>query len=63
MVVTVSTQDGSGQLLTNAQDASAIVNDKPAGTVTGTGLALTDLGIIDHDLQIKRAHRTSSGSY
>ena len=56
MVVTVSTQDGSGQLLTNAQDASAIVDDKPAGTVTGTGLALTDLGIIDHNLQIKRAH-------
>jgi hypothetical protein len=56
MVVTVSTQDGSGQLMTNAQDATAIVDDKPAGAVTATGLALNDLGIIDHNLQIKRAH-------
>ncbi|MGH9692843.1 MAG: hypothetical protein ACRD5Z_01785, partial [Bryobacteraceae bacterium] len=56
MVVTVSTQDGSGQLMANAQDATAIVDDKPAGAVTATGLALNDLGIIDHNLQIKRAH-------
>jgi hypothetical protein len=32
------------------------VDDKPAGAVTATGLALNDLGIIDHNLQIKRAH-------
>lgn len=56
MVVTVSTQDGRGQLMTNAQDATAIVDNKPAGAVTTTGLALNDLGIIDHNLQIKRAH-------
>lgn len=56
MVVTVSTQDGSGQLMTNAQDAAAIVDNKPAGAVTATGLALNNLGIIDHNLQIRRAH-------
>lgn len=56
MVVTVSTQDGSGHLMTNAQDATTIVDDKPAGPVTATGLTLSDLGIIDHNLQIKRAH-------
>lgn len=56
LVVTASTQDGNGQLMTNAQDATAIIDDKPGGSVTASGLTLDNLGIIDHNLEIKRAH-------
>ncbi len=56
MVVTVSVQDGKGQLMTNAQDATAIIDNKPAGVVSDGGLPLENLGVIDHNLEIKRAH-------
>ena len=56
LVVTASTENGSGQLMTNAQDATAIIDNKPAGSLTPGGLALDNLGIIDHNLEIKRPH-------
>jgi len=54
MVVTVSTQNGQGHLMTNAPDAVAVLDGKDLGTVPATGLALSNLGEADHDLLVRR---------
>ena len=56
LVVAASTQNGKGQLMTNAQNATALIDNKPEGEVAATGLSLDNLGVIDHNLEIKRAH-------
>jgi hypothetical protein len=54
MAVLVSSQDGQGKLVTNADNAAVAVDGKPAGNVGPDGLKLTDLGTADHDLQVSR---------
>ncbi len=54
MVVTVSTQDGAGHMMTNAQNSVAVLDGKEIGPIPPTGLDLTNLGQTDHDLQIRR---------
>jgi PEGA domain len=54
MVVTVSTQDGIGHVMTNAQNSVAILDGKEIGPIPPTGLDLPNLGQTDHDLQIRR---------
>jgi hypothetical protein len=56
LVVTASTYNGKSQLMTNGQYATALIDNKPAGDVPPTGLTLENLGVIDHNLEIKRAH-------
>jgi hypothetical protein len=56
LIVTVSTQEGLGRLMTNAQAATALVDNAPAGAISADGLELQALGKVDHDLQIKRAN-------
>jgi hypothetical protein len=56
MVVTVSTEDGSGHLMTNAQDSTALIDNAPVGAIPANGLPLEALGKVDHDLQIQRAN-------
>lgn len=52
MAVLVSEQDGTGRLITNADNTSVFLDGKPAGEVGTDGLQLTDLGTADHDLQV-----------
>ena len=54
MVVTVSTQDGAGHMMTNAQNSVAVLDGKEIGPIPPTGLDLTNLGQTDHDLQVRR---------
>lgn len=54
MLVVVSTQDGKGKLVTNAIPSQVVLDGKTIGDVEETGIQLTDLGVTDHDLQIKR---------
>jgi hypothetical protein len=56
MVVTVSTQDGQGQLMTNATDARVLLGSKDLGPVPPDGLKLPDLAQADHDLQIQKGN-------
>jgi hypothetical protein len=56
MVVTVSVDGGKGQLLTNATGSNLLLDNKDLGPIPATGLALTDLGESDHNLQIKGAN-------
>lgn len=52
MAVLVSEQDGTGRLITNADNSSVFLDGRPAGEVGTDGLELTDLGTADHDLQV-----------
>ncbi len=52
MAVLVSTQDGKGQLVTNAEHPAVLLDSKPAGEADTDGVALQDLGTTDHDLQV-----------
>jgi hypothetical protein len=56
MVVTVSTQDGQGQLMTNAPEARVLLGGKDLGAVPPDGLKLPDLAQADHDLQIQKGN-------
>ncbi len=55
MIVTASTEDGQGQLMTNAVNSQALLDNKDLGQTSTAGLPLSDLGQADHDLQIKGA--------
>ncbi len=54
MIVAVSTQDGEGKLVTNAIPSQVVLDGKTIGDVEQDGIDLTELGVTDHDLQIKR---------
>lgn len=56
MVVTVSTENGAGRLMTNAQNPVAILDGKELGAIPVSGLELTNLGQTDHDLQIRQGN-------
>ena len=52
MAVAVSTEDGKGQLVTNADHPVVLLDGKPTGEANPDGIALEDLGSTDHDLQV-----------
>lgn len=52
MAVLVSTQDGKGRLVTNAEKPAVLLDGKPAGASDPEGISLDDLGTADHDLQV-----------
>lgn len=52
MAVLVSTQDGKGRLITNAEHPAVLLDGNPAGDADTDGLTLNDLGKTDHDLQV-----------
>jgi hypothetical protein len=56
MVVTVSTQNGQGHLMTNAADSIAVLDGKNLGVIPAVGLALSNLGERDHDLLVRRGN-------
>jgi hypothetical protein len=53
MVVTVSVEAGNGRLMTTAVDSNLLLDNKDSGPIPSAGVALTDLGQSDHNLQIK----------
>ena len=52
MAVAVSTQDGKGQLATNADHPVVLLDGNPAGEAKPDGITLENLGTTDHDLQV-----------
>jgi cell division septation protein DedD len=58
MIVTVSTQDGQGQLMSSATGSSVLLDAKDLGIVSASGITLPGLAQADHDLQIKGANDT-----
>lgn len=52
MAVAVSTEDGKGQLITNADRPVVLLDGKPTGEANPDGIVLPDLGTTDHDLQV-----------
>lgn len=56
MVVTISVENGKGQLLTNAAGSNLLLDNKDLGSIPAGGLALSDLGQTDHNLEIKGAN-------
>lgn len=52
MAVLVSSHDGRGRLITNAEHSQVLLDGKAVGEVGVDGLALTDLGKTDHDLEV-----------
>ncbi len=52
MAVAVSTEDGKGQLVSNADHPVVLLDGKPAGEANPDGVTLQDLGKTDHDLQV-----------
>ena len=52
MAVLVSTQDGKGRLVTNAEHPAVLLDGKPAGAADPDGITLEELGKTDHDLQV-----------
>jgi hypothetical protein len=58
MIVTASVENGKGQLLTNAAGSNLLLDNKDLGPIPAGGVALSDLGQSDHNLQIKGASDT-----
>ncbi len=56
MAVLVSEQDGSGHLITNADNSTVLLDGNPVGEVGADGLQLSNLGTTDHDLQVTQAN-------
>lgn len=56
MIVTVSVENGKGQLQTNAAGSNLLLDNKDLGSIPAGGVALSDLGQTDHNLQIKGAN-------
>ena len=54
LVVLVSDRGGQGHLATNAENATILVDGKPAGDVTAQGLALPALGTAEREFEITR---------
>jgi hypothetical protein len=52
MAVAVSTEDGKGQLITNADHPIVLLDGKPTGEAGPDGITLENLGTTDHDLQV-----------
>jgi PEGA domain len=52
MAVLVSAHDGTARLVTNAEDSDVLLDGKPVGHVGPEGLALDNLGTVDHELQV-----------
>lgn len=52
MAVAVSTDDGKGTLITNAAQPVVLLDGKAASAADTNGVALSELGNTDHDLQV-----------
>ncbi len=52
MAVAVSTEDGKGQLVTNADHPAVLLDGKSTSEAKPDGITLDDLGKTDHDLQV-----------
>ena len=52
MAVAVSSEDGKGSLITNADHPAVVLDGKPLGESDTSGISLGDLGKTDHDLQV-----------
>lgn len=52
LTVLVSSQDGHGQLMTSGGPSQILLDGKAAGQTSDGGLALAELGSIDHDFQV-----------
>ncbi len=52
MAVAVSTEDGKGNLITNADHPDVLLDGNPVGESDTSGVSLGDLGKTDHDLQV-----------